>query len=93
VLLPLDTVKAKGGRRLRRLDNLAFDDRCVLLVDRYDDDWSQLWWVRMHARAVSAPPSPAALDALPSRYPAYERSGAIDGIVVLIPTGWYGWQA
>src|SRR3954468_8250599 len=39
--------KPKRTARLRRLANLESDPRCALLVDRYDDDWSQLWWVRL----------------------------------------------
>ena len=38
--------KPKSTLRLQRLVNLQSDPRCALLVDRYDDDWSQLWWVR-----------------------------------------------
>ena len=64
-------MKAKSGGRLQRLVNLEADARCVLLVDHYDDDWSQLWWVRVaragrggptrppHARARSADAFPA----------------------------------
>jgi PPOX class probable F420-dependent enzyme len=53
LVLPVDTVKAKRHGRLRRLENLAQDDRCVLLVEHYDEDWSGLWWVRVHARAAA----------------------------------------
>jgi PPOX class probable F420-dependent enzyme len=53
LVLPVDTVKAKRHGRLRRLENLAEDDRCVLLVEQYHDDWSRLWWVRVHARAAA----------------------------------------
>ena len=43
LVIPIDTVKAKSGERLQRLVNLDVDSRAVLLVDHYDDDWSQLW--------------------------------------------------
>ena len=54
VVVPIDAVKAKRGPRLQRLRNLEADPRVVLLVDHYDDDWPQLWWVRVHGR----PPRP-----------------------------------
>ena len=52
ILLPVDTVKPKSTTRLQRLANLADDPRCVLLVDHYDEDWSTLWWVRVHGTAT-----------------------------------------
>ena len=93
VVLPLDTVKAKRRSSLRRLDNVAADDRCVLLVEHYEDDWARLWWVRMHARATVTVPSARALGALADRYPAYTQPGTIVETLVLTPTAWYGWQA
>jgi PPOX class probable F420-dependent enzyme len=93
VVLPVDSVKAKRRQRLRRLDNLAADDRCVLLVEHYDDDWAQLWWVRVHARSTVTLPSPHALTALGERFPAYRQAGTIEQTIVLTPTAWYGWQA
>src|SRR5690606_28490375 len=38
--------KPKATTRLRRLRNIAENAAVSLLVDRYDDDWSRLWWVR-----------------------------------------------
>ncbi len=43
--------KPKSTTNLRRLDNIAARPSAALLVDHYDDDWSQLWWVRAHGRA------------------------------------------
>ena len=39
--------KRKRGRPLKRLQNVAANDSCSLLLDQYDDDWRQLWWVRL----------------------------------------------
>lgn len=91
LLLPVDTVKAKSTTDLQRLANLAGDARCVLLVDDYGTDWSQLWWVRVHGTAATAPDeSPAPLVA---KYPAYADPGAIQAVVVLSPTAVTGWVA
>ena len=43
--------KPKRSRRLRRLVNIERDNRVSLLVNAYDDDWSNLWWVRVDGTA------------------------------------------
>jgi PPOX class probable F420-dependent enzyme len=79
VVVPVDTVKQKATTRLQRLVNLAQDPRCVLLVDHYDDDWSRLWWVRVHATAEVVDGRHDAL----TRFPQYRDDG----------TEVTGWQA
>jgi len=61
IAVPIDTVKAKSTTKLQRLANIERDPRCVLLVDHYDDDWSRLWWVRVHALADHTDSVPTAL--------------------------------
>lgn len=43
--------KPKTTRRLQRLENIRRDPRVTLLVDEYDEDWSNLWWVRADGQA------------------------------------------
>ena len=93
LVIPVDTVKAKEHTRLQRLANLAGDPRCVLLVERYDDDWSQLWWVRVHGRGRQEAPSAGAIEALARRFPAYAAPGSVVATVILEPTGVRGWAA
>ncbi|MDQ1393288.1 MAG: hypothetical protein QOF30_2265 [Acidimicrobiaceae bacterium] len=95
VVIPLDTVKPKRSARLRRLANIEGDARCVLLVDRYDEDWSQLWWVRLHAVATasSSDASEAVLGALSERYPQYRPPGSVVAVMTLAPTELTGWRA
>jgi PPOX class probable F420-dependent enzyme len=38
--------KPKRHRRLQRLANIRAEPRVSLLVDEYDEDWTNLWWVR-----------------------------------------------
>ncbi len=38
--------KPKTTQRLRRLTNIERNPQVTLLVDHYDEDWTQLWWVR-----------------------------------------------
>ncbi|MEO6317214.1 MAG: pyridoxamine 5'-phosphate oxidase family protein [Acidimicrobiales bacterium] len=93
VVVPIDTVKPKAGRRLQRLANVEADARVVLLVDRYDEDWSRLWWVRVHAEAVEIDPSPGHLAALASAFPAYAEPSSVTGVLLLTPTEVTGWSA
>jgi PPOX class probable F420-dependent enzyme len=44
--------KPKRHERLRRLDDIETTGAATVLVDHYDDDWTQLWWVRIRGRAV-----------------------------------------
>ncbi|MFI2363154.1 TIGR03668 family PPOX class F420-dependent oxidoreductase [Promicromonospora sp. NPDC019610] len=86
--------KPKTTRDLKRLRNIAENPRVALLADRYDDDWTQLWWVRADGVAAvehDGAPREAALDALAVRYPQY-RERRPDGPVIRVRvTRWSGW--
>ena len=43
--------KRKTGAALKRLRNIAENPAVAITVDRYDEDWSLLGWVMLHARA------------------------------------------
>ena len=60
--------KPKTTQHLQRLTNVEADPRVSLLVDHYDEDWQQLWWVRLDgtARVVREEP---------------ERSGMIESLL------------
>jgi len=71
---PVDA-KPKSGRELLRLRNLRARPEACLLVDRYEGDWSRLWWVRVDAdaevcRGAGLEHSDAAA-ALRAKYPQY----------------------
>ena len=93
LVVPIDAVKAKRHPRLQRLRNLERDSRCVLLVDEYVDDWSQLWWVRVHAEAAEIPITGSQLALLASRYPQYRRPAPLVGAILLTPSEVSGWAA
>jgi PPOX class probable F420-dependent enzyme len=86
--------KPKSTRRLQRLENIRRDPRVALLVDEYDEDWSNLWWVRAdgHARVIEAGSDLVASVAwLTEKYEQY-RQGPPLGPVVWVDvdtvTGW-----
>jgi PPOX class probable F420-dependent enzyme len=43
--------KPKRSRALQRLANVRANPEVCVLVDRWDEDWSALWWVRLRGRA------------------------------------------
>ena len=47
--------KPKRTRHLRRVRNIEENGRATLIVDRYDDDWTQLGWVMLRADAAILP--------------------------------------
>jgi len=89
--------KPKTTHRLRRLANIAVNPAVCLLVDRYDEDWERLWWVRADGTARLAEPGTAAhqagVAALAERYPQY-RVDPPDGPLVAVSVDrWTGWSA
>jgi PPOX class probable F420-dependent enzyme len=89
--------KPKRTTALRRLANVAANPAVAVLVDKYDQDWTRLWWVRADGtgRVLDGeePERDAALDALAARYPQY-REQRPDGPVLAIDVErWSGWAA
>lgn len=88
--------KRKTTKRLRRLTNIAANPRVSLLVDHYDDDWTQLWWVRADGVAEvhhSGDEMATGYASLRRKYVQYQRL-ALDGPVVTIAVGrWAAWHA
>jgi PPOX class probable F420-dependent enzyme len=73
VFIPVDE-KPKRPGELARVRNLRRDPRATLLIDHYDEDWTQLAWVRLECGASvqeTGAENPAALAALRKRYPQY----------------------
>lgn len=67
--------KPKRSTRLARLANVERDPRVTLLVDRYDDDWERLAWVRVDGRGSVFERGgmwPEALAELRRRYSQYQ---------------------
>lgn len=88
--------KRKSTQKLRRLANIERDPRVSLLADHYNDDWSQLWWVRADGHGAthySGDEMATGYALLRAKYRQYERI-ALDGPVVTIEvTRWSSWQA
>jgi len=88
--------KPKRTTALRRLRNIAANPQVTFLVDRYDDDWSALWWVRADADAVVVTDGPrhaAAVAALVGRYPQYSSVPPTGPVVWATVRRWTGWSS
>ena len=88
--------KRKSTQRLRRLANIEANPKVSMLVDHYDDDWTQLWWVRADGIAAihySGEEMATGYALLRKKYLQYQRV-ALDGPVVTVDVQrWASWQA
>ncbi|MGN6379372.1 MAG: TIGR03668 family PPOX class F420-dependent oxidoreductase [Gaiellales bacterium] len=88
--------KPKATAALARLRHIAAEPRVALLADRYEGDWSRLWWVRVDGDASLAG-SPqereAALAALAAAYPQYAERPPEGPVIAVRPRRFSGWRA
>ncbi len=87
--------KPKTTTALRRLDNIAANPAVAVLVDRYGDDWTQLWWARADGDARIAEPdeAAAAIRRLTECYPQYEQQPPPGPVIAIDVARWSGWSA
>ena len=88
--------KPKRSTELQRLVNVRAEPRCALLVDRYDDDWHVLWWVRAdgHGEVLDAPPAGhPGIQALVQRFPQYRDQPPSGPLLVVTVQRWTGWAS
>lgn len=75
---PVDRVKPKRTTSLRRLVNIAETPAVSLLVDHYDEDWTQLWWARLDGTAALVPVADwrheRGVELLRAKYPQYTEA-------------------
>ncbi len=98
---PLDEKpKRANDTALRRVRNIQARPEVALLIDRYEDDWSQLGYLLVHADAALLMPDDApaaderahALTLLRARYPQY-RAMALEArpLIALTPRRVSSW--
>lgn len=97
---PLDEKPKRAGvYDLARVRDILRDPRVSVLVDTWDEDWSQLAWTRCEGRASllepdgpHAPEHHAAVVALRSKYPQYSTHDLAGRPIIRIElvraTGW-----
>ncbi|MFC5142580.1 TIGR03668 family PPOX class F420-dependent oxidoreductase [Actinomycetospora rhizophila] len=95
VLMAVDQ-KPKRHRALKRLRNIDDNPAVSLLVDRYDEDWSTLWWVRADGVATVSDAEPdlvRARAALGERYPQHRAEPPEGPAFTVEVSRWTGWSA
>lgn len=83
--LTIDHKPKQDPYRLKRLRNIAENDAVAVVVDHYEDDWSQLAWVMLRGRAEildGGDEHGAAQAALRARYAQY-REMTLDALPVI----------
>jgi len=66
--------KPKRSTTLRRIENARVRPDVTVLVDQYDEDWRELWWIRLRGRARvldDGEERAHALALLAEKYPQY----------------------
>jgi PPOX class probable F420-dependent enzyme len=74
--------KRVSPERLVRLQNIRAVSRVALLIDEYDEDWTQLWYVLIRGKAKLIPNSAhqertRAIRTLRAKYPQYAREAML----------------
>jgi PPOX class probable F420-dependent enzyme len=88
--------KPKRSRTLRRIENARERPDVTVLVDSYDDDWTQLWWVRLRGRARvldGGDEAAHALDLLVGKYAQYREAPPGPPVLAVEVTEWRMWSA
>lgn len=87
--------KPKRTANLKRLRNIADNPSVSILIDHYEEDWEQLWWVRLDgkARVVGEEAEiQRALDLLVQRYAQYRATRPTGPVVAVSIEGMSGWS-
>ena len=84
--------KPKSTLELQRLANIRAHPHASLVVDYYDDDWSQLWWVRVDGTARIADETHA-IARLQAKYQQYVETPPPGAVVAIEITRWRAWDA
>jgi PPOX class probable F420-dependent enzyme len=90
--------KPKTTTRLQRLRNIEAGSYASFLVDRYTDDWSRLWWVRVdgpasiHETGWFRDNAVTALTDKYSQYAAQPPDGPVIAVAIDQVTSWSSTQ-
>jgi PPOX class probable F420-dependent enzyme len=87
--------KPKTTQRLRRLTNIERNPQVSFLVDHYDEDWTQLWWVRADGIATihhDGSTMHDGLDLLRAKYSQYQSVSLIGPLIAVAVLRWSSWH-
>ena len=83
--ITIDEKPKRGNRPLKRMRNIVDNPNAAFVVDRWDEDWTQLGWVMLRGAAeilVDGDEHDRAQAALCGRYPQY-RTMNLAGLPVI----------
>ncbi|MSO79528.1 MAG: TIGR03668 family PPOX class F420-dependent oxidoreductase [Acidimicrobiia bacterium] len=90
--------KPKSTAVPRRVTNIRANPSVSLLVDQYDEDWEQLWWVRLDGQAWIVPKDHPEFDQVVA--PLHQKHRGQYGLqglpgpaIVIDADRWVGWSA
>ncbi|WP_166345726.1 TIGR03668 family PPOX class F420-dependent oxidoreductase [Phytoactinopolyspora limicola] len=86
--------KPKSTTSLQRLRNIEANPSVSFVCDRYDDDWTQLWWVRVDGVASIVNGGPTyewAGSVLAAKYPPYVDDPPLGPVISIVIDRWVGW--
>ena len=87
--------KPKTTQRLRRLTNIERNPQVSLLVDHYDEDWTQLWWVRVDGIATihrEGSTMQAGRELLRTKYAQYQSVSLTGPVIAVDVRRWSSWH-
>jgi PPOX class probable F420-dependent enzyme len=84
--------KPKVTSELARLENVRATGRASLLVDHYEEEWANLWWVRVDGVAEVLR-SERAIEALAAKYEQYRAERPAGPLIAITPDRWRSWVA
>jgi PPOX class probable F420-dependent enzyme len=93
IVTAVDDVKPKRTRSLARLRNIAAEPRVSVIADHYDEDWTQLWWVRADGLATVIEGDASAMGLLADRYTQYWEHPPPGPVIRIQVERWTGWSA
>lgn len=88
--------KPKRSRDLKRLANIRRNPRVAVIADHYDEEWTELWWVRAdgEARVVAeGPERDRAIELLSEKYPQYREAPPTGPAIVIEVRRLRSWAA
>jgi PPOX class probable F420-dependent enzyme len=88
--------KPKESPQLRRLANVRVrPEGIAVLIDHYEEEWPELWWVRLRGRArvlTDGSERDRALELLVEKYPRYRDMPPQGDVLAVDVAEWRGWS-
>jgi PPOX class probable F420-dependent enzyme len=88
--------KRKRSTKLERIENARRNPDVAVLVDRYADDWNELWWVRLDGRARvldGGEEAEHAIELLRAKYAQYRATPPGPPVLAVDVVTWRRWAA